>query len=331
MSGYHLAVNVLAPIRAFDRFQQKHASLAIPMAVIRKYGDDQAGNLAVVVAYYAFFSLFPLLLVFVTVLGFVLSGDPTALRSVKSSVLGHFPVIGTTINANALTGHALALVIGTLASLWAGLGITNAATQAFNRLWAVPIKEQPNYLRSRARGVVLLLALGGLFLVASVASGLVSGGLGGKLLLVAGILISIMLNFSLFMLSFKLLCSANLSWRSLVPGAALTAVVWVVLQVLGGVYIDHIKRSDDVYGTFALVIGVLTWLYLGSKLTLYCAEVNVVLKRKLWPRSLLGVPSEPADQQTLTALAKVEERSHHEQIDVSFQIDDAPLKGPRGN
>jgi membrane protein len=304
-----------------DRFQQRHPALAIPLAVQKKFSDDQAGNLASLVAYYAFFSLFPLLLVFVTVLGFVLSGDPSALHSVKSSVLGRFPVIGSAIQGDALSGSALALVIGIAASLWAGLGITQAVTQAFDRVWAVPMKERPSFLAGRIRGIVLLLALGGLFLVASAASGLVSAGLGGAGLLIAGVVISIVLNFALFIVSFKLLCSADLSWRTLVPGAVLTAVVWEVLQVLGGVYIDHIKRSNNVYGTFALVIGVLAWLHLGAQLTLYCAEINSVLERRLWPRSMFGAPSEAADQQARAALAKVEERSDEQQIEVSFEID----------
>jgi YihY family inner membrane protein len=315
-------MNLLAPARAIDRLQQRHKSLAVPVAVIKKYSDDQAGNLAALVAYYAFFSLFPLLLVFVTVLGFVLSGDPTALHSVKTSVLGRFPVIGSTIQGNKLQGDTLALVIGIAASLWGGLGITQAATAGFDRVWAVPLKQRPSYLISRLRGIVLLIALGALFLVASVASGIVTSGLGGTALLAAGIVVSIVLNFGLFMLSFRLLCSAAPASRALVPGAVLTAIVWTVLQTLGGVYIDHIKHSDNAYGTFALVLGVLTWLYLGAKLTLYCAEVNVVLERKLWPRSLFGAPVEPADQQTLTALAKVEERSDEQQVEVNFSTGD---------
>jgi membrane protein len=87
-------VDLLRPVRAFDRFQQRHRWLAIPMAVIRKFGNDQAGSLAALVAYYAFFSLFPLLLVFVTILGFVLQGDASAQKSIENSVLGQFPIIG---------------------------------------------------------------------------------------------------------------------------------------------------------------------------------------------------------------------------------------------
>ena len=66
-----------------------------------------------------------------------------------------------------------------------------------------------------------------------------------------------------------------------------------------------------------MVIGLLAWLHLGAQLTLYSAELNVVLARELWPRSLFGPPV-PADEETLTALAKVEERSDREQIDVEF-------------
>ncbi|MEA2144599.1 MAG: rane protein, partial [Solirubrobacteraceae bacterium] len=113
-------MDLLRPVRAFDAVQQRHRWLAIPMAVVKKFGDDQAGSLAALVAYYAFFSLFPLLLVFVTVLGFVLQGDPGAQTSVANSVLGKFPMIGDQIRNHRLQGHAVALVIGVVTSLMAG-------------------------------------------------------------------------------------------------------------------------------------------------------------------------------------------------------------------
>src|ERR1700760_2650520 len=104
-------MDLLRPVRAFDRAQQRRAWTAIPIAVIKKFGDDQAGSLAALVAYYAFFSLFPLLLVFVTILGFVLQGDPSAARSVEDSALGQFPIIGKQLHEiGGLHGHATALV-----------------------------------------------------------------------------------------------------------------------------------------------------------------------------------------------------------------------------
>ena len=102
----------LRPVHAFDRAQRKHPVLAVPVAVVKKFGDDQGGGLAALVAYYSFFSLFPLLLVFVTVLGYVLQGNPDLQKSVEKSVLEQFPVIGQQIHVHALTGSATALVIG---------------------------------------------------------------------------------------------------------------------------------------------------------------------------------------------------------------------------
>ena len=313
-------MDLLRPVRAFDRFQQRHGWLAIPMAVVKKFGDDQAGSLAALVAYYSFFSLFPLLLVFVTILGFVLQGDPTAQKSVESSVLGQFPIIGQQIKVHALQGRTVALVIGIGTSLWAGLGVTQAAQNAFDRVWAVPFKERPDFVHSRVRGLALLVSLGALFIVATLVSGLVTGGLGGPLLKVAGIVISLLLNFALFFAAFRLMTVSTVPARCLWIGVIVAGVCWEILQVVGGYYIGHVlKRTTGTYAQFGLVIALLIWLHLGAQMTLYAAEINVVVARRLWPRSLLGAPAAPADEKTLRALAKVEERHDTEQIDVEFK------------
>lgn len=311
-------MDVLRPVRAFDNVQQRHRWLAIPMAVLRKFGNDQAGSLASLVAYYAFFSLFPLLLVFTTILGFVLQGNPGAQRSIEHSVLGQFPVIGDQIRVHALTGHTLALVIGLVVALLAGLGVTQAAQNAFDRVWAVPFKNRPDFLHSRVRGVALLASLGSLFVVATGMSGLVTG-LGGPFVKVGAIALSLAVNFGLYLAAFRFLTAATIPTRSLYIGVAFAAVFLEILQLAGGIYINHVWRhASAVYSQFALVIALLVWLHLVSQLTLYAAEVNVVISRRLWPRSLLGPPDEPADRETLTALAKVEERHDDEQIDVRF-------------
>jgi membrane protein len=313
-------VDLLRPVRAFDRFQQRHHWLALPLAVVKKFGDDQAGSLAALVAYYSFFSLFPLLLVFVTILGFVLQGDPSAQKSVESSVLGQFPIIGQQIKVHALQGRTVALVIGIGTSLWAGLGVTQAAQNAFDRVWAVPFKERPDFVHSRMRGLALLVSLGALFIVATLVSGLVTGGLGGPLLKVAGLVISLLLNFALFFAAFRLMTASTVPARCLWIGVIVAGVCWEILQVVGGYYIGHVlKKTTGTYAQFGLVIALLIWLHLGAQMTLYAAEINVVVARRLWPRSLLGPPAAPADEQTLRALAKVEERHDTEQIDVEFK------------
>jgi membrane protein len=312
-------VDILRPIKVFDRFQQKHRALAIPMAVLRKFGNDHGGNLAALVAYYAFFSLFPLLLVMTTILGFVLQGHPGVQQSVEHSVLGQFPVIGGQIKVHALSGRTSALVIGLVTSMLGGLGVTQAAQNAFDTVWAVPMKNRPDFLRSRLRGLLLLLCLGVLFILSTAASGLVTG-LGGSAVRVGTIAISLLVNFALFLAAFRFLTAATIPTSCLWIGVAFAAAFWEILQVLGGLYINHVYRhAQGFYSQFALVIALIVWLHLGAQITLYAAEINVVLARRLYPRSLLGPPQAGADERTLRALAKIEERHDEEEVDVHFR------------
>jgi YihY family inner membrane protein len=313
-------MDVQRRLRRIDAFQQRRRWLAVPLAVFKKFGDDHGGHLAAVVAYYAFFSMFPLLLVFVTILGFVLQGSPGEQQSVEHSVTSQFPGIGHSLHLSALHGHTLVLVFGIVTSLLSGLGVTQAAQSAFDTIWAVPMKHRRNFVHSRVRGLALLVSLGILFLVATLASGLVTGGLGGPLLTVVGIVFSLVLNFLLFLAAFRWMTSGTIPTRCLLIGVTVAAACWEVLQIFGGIYIGHVEKHwSGTYASLGFVIALLVWLHLGSQMTLYAAEINVVVGRKLWPRSVFGPPEEPADERTLEALAKVEERHDTEQVDVSFE------------
>ncbi len=317
-------MDILRPVRVFDRYQQRHTWLAVPMAVVKKFGDDQGGSLAALVAYYAFFSLFPLLLVMTTVLGFVLKGNKSAQDAVENSVLGQIPIIGPQIKVHALTGSVSSLVIGLFISLLGGLGVTGAAQNAFDRVWAVPFKDRPDFLRSRLRGLALIGALGVLFIIATVITGLING-LGGPGVKVAGVVISLILNFGIFAGAFRFLTAATVPTRCLWIGASVAAVFWAILQFFGGFYIKHVlKHNSSVGAEFGLVIALIVFLHLGALLTLYAAEINVVVARRLHPRSLLGPPARRADRKTLAALAKVEERHDTEEVDVSFRPEGSP-------
>jgi YihY family inner membrane protein len=270
-------------------------------------------------AYYGFFSLFPLLLVFVTVLGFVLQGDPSLQASVKANVAAEFPYIGSQLGIGSIQGNTTALIIGIVGSLWGGLAVTGASQNAFNRVWAVPLKNRPNFIKAKLRGVGVLALLGVLFIASSAVSGAVTGGLGGTLGALAGLALSLLINVLLFLSAFRLLTAADVGTRCLLPGVVVASILWEILQVVGTIYVTHVvKRASATYGTFAVVIGLLSWLYLGAQVTLYAAEINVVRARHLWPRSLANDPTTTGDEETLTALAKVEERIDAEQIEVQF-------------
>lgn len=310
-------MDIKGPIGRFDAYQQARRWLALPMAVIKKSGDDQGGHLAALVAWFGFFSLFPLLLVFVTILGYVLASDPGARASVEHSVINQFPAVGSSLHLDSISGSVVALVIGVLTSLYAGLGVTNAAQTALDTVWAVPFKDRANFVTSRLRGLGLLGFLGAMFIVSTVASGAVSAGFGGALAKVAGYVVSLGVNYGLFFAAYRLMTDGNIPSRDLRSGSTFAAVLWTILQSVGGLYLKHAAGGS--YGAFAVVIPLLIWLRLGAQVFLYGAEVNVVVSRRLWPRSFFGPPEAPADKRTLRALAKVEERSEQQQVDVEFK------------
>jgi YihY family inner membrane protein len=309
-------------LRSFDRFQQDRRVLGFVVAVLKKYSDDQGSQLAALITYYAFFSLFPLLLVATTVLGYVLQGDKTLQHQILNSFAKDIPLVGKTLldkGPKSLRGSGLALGIGLATSLWAGLGITQALQAAYNRIWHVPFKQRPDFLRSRLRGALLLLALGGLTIVSTGLTGVVSAGSSGTPLAgIGAILLSLALNISIFLVSFRILTSIELTWRQVLPGAVPAGLAWEVLQTLGALLFAHeFKRLNAIYSTFATVIALLTLLYLAAQVTLIAAEVNVVWGRKLWPRGLMA-PLTSADKRALTGSAETEERVEHEDVTVAF-------------
>lgn len=307
-------------LHELDRRQQRHRRVAFMAAVVKKFGDDQAGQLAALISYYAFVSLFPLLLVFVTVLGFVLQGDPDERKTILDGTLGQFPIVSDQLKLQPLTGSAAALIVGVVLSLLAGMGITNAAQHAFNRVWNVPYKRRPDILHSRLRGLGMLAIFGTLMIVSTAAAGFVGAASHGAGEVIAGVAVAFAVNLVLFMTAFKLLTALELSWRDLLPGVVVAAVGWQLLQHLGGYYIEHeLKRTGPLYGVFALVLGLLAWLYLGAQLTVFAAEINVVRLHRLWPRSFFSDPLLDADKRALTSSAETEERVEEESVEVTFE------------
>jgi YihY family inner membrane protein len=308
-------------LKAVDRFQQGRPRLSFVTAVIKKFGDDEAGQLAALIAYYGFISIFPLLLTFVTILGFVLQGNAKAQQSILHSTLSQFPIIGTQLQSNvrSLKGSAVSLVIGVFGSLLAGLGVTSATQNAFNSVWGVPRTHRPNFLFVRLRGIVVLLVLGGLNILSTASAGFVSTRSTGALALIAGILVALVINLVLFFAAFRLLTALRIPARSLLPGVIFGAIAWQALQHVGGLYINHVVRhAKDTAGLFALVLGLLAWLYLGGQVTLLAAEINVVRARRLWPRSLFSRPLTDADKEVFSTVAESQERIVEEDVDVSF-------------
>jgi YihY family inner membrane protein len=296
-----------------DSFQQEHQALAIPVAVIRKFGEDKSTNLASMIAFWAFFSIFPLLLVFVTLLGFFLP------QGTKGDVLGKvgsmFPLLDTS-TVSGLSGSWWALIIGIATALWSGSSVIRVTQFAFNSVWEVPYHERPKLVEQVTRSVLVLATIGGGLVLSTLITGFISGSANGLSLgwfgHVVGYVIAIALDVGLFIVAFRWLTDREVSTRDVLPGALLSGIAFWVLQSLSSLIISrYLQNAQSTYGNFATVITILWWFYLQSIITLLGAQLNVVLVERLHPRALVDAPDTEADHRAYDAYAK--ERTYHDE------------------
>jgi YihY family inner membrane protein len=281
-------------------------------------------------------SLFPLLLLLVTVLGFALQDSPGLQQQVLDSALAQFPVIGDQIGTNiqSFHGSVLGLVTGVLGSLYGGLGVVQAAQNALNKMWGVPRNSRPNPITARLRSLLLLAAGGAIILGTTVLSALTAAtGSYGSGVRLGAIIIAIALNIVLFTTAFRVLTARSLTTAQVRAGAIAAAVSWQVLQWAGTFLLEYtLKGATATYGLFGIVLGLLAWIYLGALTFVICAEINVVRVQRLWPRSLLtpftdNVHLTPGDRRAYTSYAETERHKGFENVDVDF--DQPPNHDPQ--
>lgn len=309
-------------VRRLDRAAQRRPWLAFPYAVTKKFGDDQGGNLAALLAYYAFLSIFPLLLVFTTVLAYVLHGSPHLRERILHSALVEFPVIGDQLRTQGLHGHWYVLAVSGAISLWGARGIATAAQNAWNSVWNVPYARRPGFLPTLARSFALLVVMGAAVLITGFLSSIGESGGPAGILTRAGLFLgSAVINVGVFLLAFRLATAREVALRCMVPGAVVSAVVWQGLLVAGTLLVGHqVRHQQSLYGTFGVVLGLLGWLHLQATLTLYAVEADVVRSRRLWPRSLVQPPLTVGDQRAYRAYAETARRRPPEEQDVDVRF-----------
>ena len=308
-------------IRRTDKFQQEHGVLGFPFAVLQKFGNDQAGSKAALIAYYGLFALFPLLMLFTTILGYLLHNNDQLRKNLVDSALGSFPIIGPQLQSqvHTLTGSAFAVAISGLLLLYGAIGLGLATQSAMNRVWNIPYVHWPSFPMRYLRGLAVLVLLALSAIGSTVLTGfatLPSHQGASRLLLLIG---SLVLNFVLIFIAFMVMTAEKFTWRDVVLGVALATVFWQTLQLLGSWYVGHeLQHATETYGFFGIVIVLLAWIYLGAQFFLLAAEINVVKRYRLWPRSMTQPPLTAADRAVFERLARMEVRRGEVEVLVEF-------------
>jgi membrane protein len=315
-------------VRRFDSWQQRHTVIGFPIAVIKKFGDDEAGNLVSLLAYNSFLATFPLLLAFTAVLGVALRSHPGLHQKVVSSAFAEFPIVGGQIHdqlgVEAFSGTFLSLLIGTAGALIGGRGFAHAMQKTLNTVWSVPKVDRPGFFPRYLRTIALLLLLGLIVVVtgaASTAAGTAASlGFGGLPARIVSLAVGTALGCGFFLLLFRVAAAGQVSIRSMIFGAAISALGWQILLTTAGIVIDHqLRHAQAVAGLFGVVLGLLAWLALQATVIVYAIEADVVRARHLWPRSIVQPPLTDADKAYYTYALQAEAQRPEQRLQIAYR------------
>jgi len=307
-------------IGSVDNFQRRHRWVGVPYAVQKKFGDDNANLLVVALGWYGFTSIFPLLLVVVTVLGRIGVGS---LGTGIVSTLHGFPVIGTSFQTGPggqqLHGSWFAFIVGVVGLVYGAQGVTQTAQQAMVTVWDIPKTERTGFLPRLGRSIAGLVTIGLAFLINAAVTTYVNSA--HSLLIGVPVVIGLfIINTVLYFGTFYLLTPKVVGPRGLIPGSILGGLAFTALLTVGtGLMTHELNNASNTYGTFAGVIGIVIVLLLLAKLSLYAAELNPVLSRNLYPRALPMIKDlTEEDKRVLAGEVYQEQASKDQAIGVGF-------------
>jgi membrane protein len=314
-------LNFIARLKIrFNMFQQRHAVLSFPYAVIKKYGDDEAAYEGALITYYGFLSLFPLLIVATSLINIVARHDEALRGRFIAALNNYFPIVGDQLQSNvhSMGSSGAALVIGILITLYGARGGAAAVQHALNHVWQVPRPKRAGFPKAAFKSLSIIVVGGVGLLTAAVLSSLATSLGHSAMYKLIPSLISIVLLFGVFSFIFKVgTDGAIVGYKGAAIAALVSAIGLQILQTLGGYYITHeLKGLRSLYGTFALVLGLLAWIYLQAQLVLYALEIASVKHLQLWPRSLDADDLTEQDKRAYELYAQKERYAEQEDVEV---------------
>ncbi|HET8709523.1 MAG TPA: YihY/virulence factor BrkB family protein [Candidatus Saccharimonadales bacterium] len=279
-----------------DSYQRAHPRASFLYAVVKKYGDDQAGHQAALMAYYGFLSLFPLLLVLTTVVKVFLNGHPQLQDKLINGITEYLPMIGNSLekNVHGVGGGGIALALGILFTLYGARGVADIFRFMVNQLWEIPHVKRTGFPWSILRSMRIIIVGGIGLLLAPFVSGYAASAGHGLLFWFSSLIITLIILFGIFLYLLYASLPHRHSFHDMWPGALLAAIGLVILQSLGSWLLTRqLKHLGDLYGTFAIVLGLFFWLYLQAQVIVYALEAGTVRALRLYPRALAaGHPTE---------------------------------------
>jgi membrane protein len=278
------------------------AFFALLKEAVLKWNADNCLRLAASLSYYTLFSIFPLILVLLAVVQFLLSNSDDARAAILDAlarVTGGFR--DEFVQTLEIAQHARRAsgLIGGAALLLGASWVFGELVSAFNIIWGLQAPERGGplqFLRATVFSFALVLATAFLLLVSMVVDALLTALSSMLEVLPGGALVwgvahgmfSLLVLIGLFALLLKYLPQTQIAWGDIWLGAALTAVLWTLLQYAIVYYIAWSSYRD--YGVVGAVLALIVWVYLSSQVLFLGGEFTNCYARRYGSRKAATQP-----------------------------------------
>lgn len=301
-----------------DAWQQRHSKIGFIHGVIRKHLDDEASYRAALLAYYGFLSIFPLLLVLTTVLRMVLYSEPELSGRIIHNAVNYFPAIGYDLqkSVHTLDRTGVVLLVGILLTLFGARGVADVLRGSFDHIWQVPFSRRSRLPGSLVRSFTIIF-VGGLSLaITPLVFGYALAFMPNRLFGLLSTCLTAFVLFWVLIFIMKVGTSTPQPFRRIWVGALVAVISLGILQATGSVIVAReLQHLDSLYGTFALVLGLIFWLYLQAQVLLFCLEIDSVRHFRLWPRTL-APPDTPLTAADHAAYKLYSDRARYHETDL---------------
>jgi membrane protein len=252
-----------------------------------------SGRNASLLAFFTFLSIFPLMLAATSILGLVLEDNDELRNRIIDSAADEIPVIGADLKSDpdSINGSLWVVVVGIAGALWSSTKAFVGLQGALDDTWEVPVDDRHGMPEQRGRAIVGLLILGtaqvGSITITAIVNAAHLPGISQLLVALGTVVVNIVVIASMY----RFLTSASPSFGDVWPGAIMAGIIFSVLHYFGPRLVETItKNASDTYGTFAIVLGLITWLGFVAIGTLMAAELNaaIVRRRNAGPYPTMG-------------------------------------------
>ena len=269
-------------------------SFSLLKQTVSEWLEDQVPQLGAALAYYTVFSLAPLVLLLLAIVGFIFHNDPAGAWRKMTEQMSYFldksavdVVANIAQTASQPNKGMTATIIGILLALFGASGVFGQLQNALNTIWGVKAKPGAGivgFIRSRFLSFAMVAGVCFLLLVSLVFESLLKGFShyiqaifpGGIVIaLVVYSIFDLAVVVLLFALIFKFLPDVKIQWRDVWIGALMTAIFFAIGKWVLGLYLGS-GAAGSAYGAASSLITLLLWIYYSSQILLFGAEFTQV-------------------------------------------------------